>query len=100
MRTIPTRAYRRRSQLMELAKMELSVARVLHARAREARTPQAAADLARAFDQVGRSLRRTIALEAELERERAREAPNSAAEEPGESEPSPLAPRTRPRWDA
>jgi hypothetical protein len=70
--------------LTELADLGLELARDLQVRARAASSETAAGDLARAFHNVARSVRQTLALEARLERDRklaAREAAQEAARE-------------------
>lgn len=59
--------------LGELAELGLSLARVAHARALAAETPEATSELALAFHRISRSVRQTLALEAKLERDRARQ---------------------------
>ena len=58
--------------LGELAELGLSLARVVHERALAAETPEATSELALAFHRISRSVRQTLALEAKLERDRAR----------------------------
>lgn len=70
--------------LTELADLGLELARDLQGRARAASGEAAAGELARAFHNVARSVRQTLALEARLERDRklaAREAAHEAARE-------------------
>jgi hypothetical protein len=64
---------RRDRILTELSELGLDIARDLHARALAAETPEAAGELALAFQRVSRSVRQTLALEAKLERDRARQ---------------------------
>ena len=59
--------------LGELAELGLSLARVVHERALAAETPEATSELALAFHRISRSVRQTLALEAKLERDRARQ---------------------------
>ena len=60
--------------LDELAKLGLSLARELHRRATEAEDDEASARLAMAFHHVSRSIRQSLALQARMERDRARDA--------------------------
>ena len=59
--------------LDELAKLGLSLARELHRRATEAEDDEACARLALAFHHVSRTVRQSLALQARLERDRARD---------------------------
>ncbi len=59
--------------LGELAEFGLDLARKLHDQGMAAETPEETADLARAFHSVSRSVRQTLALEAKLAREAARQ---------------------------
>ncbi len=62
------------AMLAELAEMDLSLARKLHACALAAEDPQVVSDLARGYQRVARSLRQTLALTAQLKRDRMAEA--------------------------
>ena len=59
--------------LGELAEFGLALARKLHDQGIAAETPEETAELARAFHSVSRSVRQTLALEARLAREAARQ---------------------------
>jgi hypothetical protein len=61
--------FRTRRQLTELADAGFKVAKDLHQQALAASTPRAKAELALAFAQVADEVRRTIALQARLERD-------------------------------
>ncbi len=65
---------RRGGMLAEVADMCLGLARKLHEQAMAAETPEETRAAAGAFHRISRSLRQTLALEARLERERARQA--------------------------
>ena len=58
--------------LDELARLGLTLARDLHARAAETKDPDQAARLAMAFHHVSRSVRQSLALQARLQRDRSR----------------------------
>jgi hypothetical protein len=58
--------------LAELAEMGLSLARAVHEKALAAETPAELAEMTMAFHRISRSVRQTLALEAKLERDRAR----------------------------
>jgi hypothetical protein len=64
--------------LAELAELGLGLARELQAQALAAETPAERAEAALAFQRVGRAVRQSIALEAKLERDRARDAREAA----------------------
>jgi hypothetical protein len=59
--------------LGELAEFGLNLARKLHDQAMAAEAPEETAELARAFHSVSRSVRQTLALEARLQRDAARQ---------------------------
>jgi len=61
------------AMLAELAEMDLSLARKLHAAAMAAEDPADVAGLARAYQKTARSLRQTLALKARIKRDLARE---------------------------
>lgn len=69
MRDAASKRERQEAGLAELADMGLSLARDLHARALAATDDKAAADLALAFQRMGRCVRQTYALEQRLDRE-------------------------------
>ncbi len=80
----PDMAERHGAILARLADLGMSLAEDLHARARAAKDDAVAGELSLAFHRISRSLRQTLALDAQLERERklaAREAANDAARE-------------------
>jgi hypothetical protein len=58
--------------LADLAEMGLSLARAAHGKALAAETPAELAEMTLAFHRISRSVRQTLALEAKLERDRAR----------------------------
>ena len=60
--------------LVELAEMGLSLARAVHGKALAAETPAELAEMTLAFHRISRSVRQTLALDAKLERDRARQA--------------------------
>jgi len=64
--------------LDELATLGLTLARDLHNRAVEAKDPDQAARLAMAFHHISRSVRQSLALQARLQRDRARGAEDQA----------------------
>lgn len=66
--------------LAELSELGLSLVRRLHEAAVTAEEPRAAAELAGAFHRISRSVRQTLALEARLERDRARQDREDRAE--------------------
>ena len=59
--------------LAELAELDLSLARRVHACAMAAEDPEVVASLARGYQRIARSLRQTLALKAQLKRDGARE---------------------------
>ena len=71
-------ADRDQAMLIELAELDLSLARRVHACAMVAE-PQAVGDLARSYQRIARSLRQTLALKARLKRDRDREAREAPA---------------------
>jgi len=60
--------------LDELARLGLTLARDLHARAAETKDPDQAARLAMAFHHISRSVRQSLALQAKLQRDRRHQA--------------------------
>lgn len=67
--------------LARLAELSMALAEDLQARALAAETPDEAAKLAGAFQKVARGVRQTMALEARLAREQARDEREAAIEE-------------------
>lgn len=67
-------AERHGRHLAELAELGMALARDVQARALAAEDAAAAADLGRTFHTVARTIRQSVALEARLERDRARQA--------------------------
>jgi hypothetical protein len=67
-----TTADRHAPILAELAELGLSLARAVHEKALAAETPAELAEMTLAFHRISRSVRQTLALEAKLERDRAR----------------------------
>jgi len=77
---------RHQAHLSELAELGMTLARDLHARAVAAETPAEAEKLAVAFHRLSRSVRQSIALEAKLERDRARDAAQGPVRPPTAAE--------------
>ena len=71
----------RRRALAELVKLDLDVARELHERAMRAKTTDELIELVNAFDEVSRTVRDAIALQAKLAREGEAAAPDPDLEE-------------------
>ncbi|HEX7887411.1 MAG TPA: hypothetical protein VF474_15660, partial [Phenylobacterium sp.] len=61
------------AMLAELAGLDLSLARHVHACAVSTEDPAEVADLARAYQRISRSMRQSLALHARLKRERERD---------------------------
>jgi hypothetical protein len=80
------------AMLAELAGLDLSLARHVHACAMATEDPGEVADLARAYQRVSRSVRQSLALHARLKRERERDARDNA--------PLPKPPPPKPARDA
>ena len=91
---ITDRKSRRRRELALLASQGMDVARELHAQAKNARSSKELVELALAFDDVARSIRRSIELEAKLARERPRDAAADSGAT-GEPEEVPMLPLRR-----
>jgi hypothetical protein len=89
------------AMLAELAGLDLTLARHVHACAMAHEDPAVVSDLARAYQRVARSVRMTLALHARLKRERLRGGPAHA--EPAHAGPAhaepPAASPTRPPAD-
>jgi hypothetical protein len=73
--SIPAEMAERHGRILaELSELGLALAHKLQGEAMAAETPQAAAELGRAFHSVARTVRQTLALEAKMERDRRAEA--------------------------
>jgi hypothetical protein len=73
--SIPTEMAERHGRILaELSELSLALAHKLQGEAMAAETPQAAAELGRAFHSVARTVRQTLALEAKMARDRRAEA--------------------------
>jgi hypothetical protein len=73
--SIPAEMVERHGRILaELSELGLALAHKLQGEAMAAETPEAAAELGRAFHSVARTVRQTLALEAKMERERRAEA--------------------------
>lgn len=68
--------------LAELAELDMTLARHVHACAIAAEEPKAVGELARSYQRIARSLRQTLALKARLSLERAREIERTAPSGP------------------
>ncbi|HEX5262771.1 MAG TPA: hypothetical protein VFW13_04555, partial [Phenylobacterium sp.] len=66
--------------LGELAELSLMLAKDLAVQARETENPEAKVALVQAFEKISRSARLTLALDAKLDRDAARDARNAARE--------------------
>lgn len=86
------------AMLAELAGLDLTLARHVHACAMAHDDPEVVADLARAYQRVARSARMTLALHARLKRERLRG--GAADDPPAPAGPSPPPPPPTPRQAA